>query len=210
MARISAAQVDSYSSSDSSWFRLKNNHDTARVQFMYHSMNDLDIYSVHKVNIDGTERFVDCKRTYDDPIDNCPLCAAGMKPTPLIVIALYNVNDKQVQTWTRGRQFLKKLESLINRYGDLTNMVFEIERIGEAGSTDTTYEVFPLVDAPATDISGMEKPNMLGRLILDKSADEMQIFLDTGKFPDTQNNDAQVSRRDSSEEPRRNGSRRSF
>ena len=61
---------------------------------------------------------------------------------------------------------------------------FEIERHGKKGDTGTTYEIYEtgsdntrLEDLP-------EIPDILGNVILDKSADDMVAFLEDGQFPE--------------------------
>lgn len=210
MARVNASQFDNYTQYDSEWLKLPNNHDTVRVQFLYHRPEDIDFFSVHKVEIDGRERMVDCKREYDDPIDACPLCAAGFNPSPTMILSMYDTDNKTVKIWQRGKKFKNKLDSMFNRYGDLTRMVFEIERIGERGSKETTYELFPMPDVAPCDVSQVEKPEFIGSVIMDKTLDEMRIYADTGRFPSNDSNDNSSSRRASEGQSRRGGTRRGF
>ena len=45
-----------------SFFRLKNDKDTARVRFMYHGIDDIYGYAVHRVEVEGKQRYVACLR----------------------------------------------------------------------------------------------------------------------------------------------------
>ena len=73
MARISTEEVENYGNNSSEFFKLKDDGDVARVQFLYESIDDLDIFACHKVQVGDKERWVDCKRqNYDDPADDCP------------------------------------------------------------------------------------------------------------------------------------------
>jgi len=195
MARVSFEDSEKYfSGSSSEWFQLKNDGDVARVQFMLNTIEDIPIFSTHKVKIGDKERYVDCLRNPHDPIDACPLCAAGMPAKAVRFIIMFQHDDQKVKIWERGRQFISKLQGLINRYNPLEEKVFEIERHGKAGDTSTKYEVYPLDGVDAVDLSEVELPELEGSLILVKTAEEMEEYLDTGKFPDS-GEDAPVRRR---------------
>lgn len=182
--RISPNETERYAeSSNTEWLSLKDDGDTARVQFMYDNYNDLDTFVCHKVKVGDKDRWVDCKRNYDDPIDDCPFCAAGIQQKPVMILMMYDLNDKKVKIWERGRTFQKKMEGLFNRYPHLSNMVFEIERHGARGSKDTKYELYPMPDVEPVDLSEIEKMDLMGTIIMDKTPDDMQVFIDTGSFP---------------------------
>lgn len=205
MGRINPDEMDNYGSENNSeWLRLVNDGDVARVQFMYSNYSELDTYACHKVMVGDKERYVDCKRDYDSPIDDCPFCAAGLPVKPVLILAMYDHTDKKVKIWERGKTFRKKMEALFNRYPNLSNMVFEIERRGAKGDQKTTYEIFPMPEVAPLDISNVEKPEFMGSFILDKTPDEMQTYLDTGSFPQETSGsgagNAPVSRRSTPQE----------
>ena len=84
MGRISIADAEHYGNQKGgSWFSLKDDHDTAKVRFMYESIDDVQMDVVHEVEVDGKKRYVNCIRSYNEPADNCPLCRAGYKVTEL-------------------------------------------------------------------------------------------------------------------------------
>lgn len=186
MPRISVNDSENYQSSlNGEWFSLKNDKDVARVQFMMDNLDDLDVFACHKVKIRDKERYVDCLRTYDEPIDKCPFCAAGIPVKPVRFVLMYQHDDSKVKIWERGKNFIAKLQSLCNRYQPLSDYVFEIERNGKAGDRATRYEIFPMDRVDPVDLTEVEKPELLGGLILEKDAEEMDIYLDTGNFPAT-------------------------
>lgn len=186
MPRISVNDSENYQSSlNGEWFSLKNDKDVARVQFMMDNLDDLDVFACHKVKIGDKERYVDCLRTYDEPIDKCPFCAAGIPVKPVRFVIMYQHDDSKVKIWERGKNFIAKLQSLCNRYQPLSDYVFEIERNGKAGDMATRYEIFPMDRVDPVDLTEVEKPELLGGLILEKDAEEMDIYLDTGNFPAT-------------------------
>lgn len=191
MGRINLDEVDQYSQYDNDfeWLKLQNDGDCVRVQFLYKNINDLDVYACHKVKVQGKngefEKYVSCNRSYDDPIDMCPLCAAGLKVDPVLYVSMYDLNDNKVKLWQRGKTFIKKMQGLFNRYPHLSKYVFDIERNGAKGDQKTTYELYPCPEEEAVDLEelGIEKPKILGSVIWDKTPDDMQVYLDTGSFP---------------------------
>lgn len=201
MGRINPDEMDNYGSENSSeWLRLQDDGDVARVQFLYNDYNELDTFACHKVAVGDNDRYVDCKRDYDSPIDDCPFCAAGLPVKPVMILSMYDHSDGKVKIWERGKTFRKKMEALFNRYPDLSNTVFEIERRGKKGDQKTTYEIFPMTNVEPEDVSEVERPEFVGGFILDKTPDEMITYLDTGSFPQTDSTQAApVNRRSSSE-----------
>ena len=139
---------------------LKDDGDTAIVRFAYHSPSEFDIVTVHKVQCDSEKygkmwRSVSCLRGPYDPIDNCPLCKAGVKLYRKIYVKMLeytkdengNIIPKAV-VWERPAEgkndFVKKLMSIIGSgYSDLSKYVFIIRRNGAKGSLSTTYEINP-------------------------------------------------------------------
>lgn len=195
MARVSYEDSEKYySGSGSDWFQLKNDGDVARVQFMLNSIDDIPIFSTHKVKIGDKERYVDCLRNPGDPIDVCPFCAAGLPAKAVRFIIMFQHDDNKVKIWERGRQFISKLQGLINRYNPLEEKVFEVERHGKPGDTSTKYEIYPLDGVDSVNLDEVELPELEGSLILQKSFDDMEYYLDNGSFPDD-NTDAPVRRR---------------
>lgn len=208
MGRINPNDYDKYDSqnnSNSEWLKLQNHGDVARVQFLYDSYNDLETFACHKVKVGVSEsgrdieRLVDCKRSYDDPIDMCPFCAAGIQVKPVTMVSMYDHKDKKVKIWERGTTFRKQLESFFNRYPKLSDMVFEIERNGQRGDKKTTYQLFPMPDVEPIDVSNVERPEFLGTVIMDKTPEEMQTYIDTGSFPEREKEESSTS--ESTERP---------
>jgi len=208
MGRISLDEFESYGGNNSEWFKLQNDGDVARVQFLYKDYKDFnDVFACHKVKVGDKDRYVDCKRDYDSPIDDCPFCASGMPISPVMMLSMYDHNDEKVKMWERGKTFKRKMESLFNRYPNLSEMVFEIERRGAKGDKKTTYEIYPMPEIEPVDVSQIERPKFVGSFILDKTPDEMQTYLDTGEFPDSDSNESNSNRRNF-EQPAQQVSRR--
>lgn len=195
--RFKHDQVDNYGGNGGGgYFGLANDGDVARVRFMYESAEDVEGYAVHEVEIDGRKRYVNCIREYNEPLSECPFCAAKRFQVAKLFIPIYNIDEDRVQTWERGKKFFGKMSSLCARYPDVVSHVFEIERNGKKGETSTTYEIYE-VDHDDTKLSDLpDLPNIDGGIVLNKSADEMEYYLDNGVFP---SEDAAPTRRRSAE-----------
>lgn len=213
MARFSYEDADKYGSTGSggSFFSLKNDRDTARVQLVGDSMKDFPGYSVHEVyDAEGKKRYVNCLREAGDPIGLCPFCANRIKLQAKLFIPLYNIDDDEMQVWERGKKFFGDLSSYCSHTPHVGEVVTEIERRGKANDTSTTYGLFEIRDekAPKTlDELQNEAPEILGRYVLDKTADDMEYFLDHKCFPDADGDgDTNVRPRESRSESRRDSS----
>lgn len=218
MGRINYEDVDNYgSNSDSEFLQLKDDGDMVTAQLMIEDMEDVDIFVCHQAVVgkwdDGNDktRFVSCLRNYDDPLDVCPMCAAGLKTQVVMMLAMVDQKDRKIKIWNRGKTFIPKIKNFVNRWGDMTCKPVDIIRNGRRGDKKTTYDI-QISPAEPIDISQYEKPEFLGGYIMDKSADEMQEYLDTGSFPDSDNNNnednAQVRRRNTEPLPSRRGASR--
>ena len=204
MGRINLNEIDNYgNSSVGSYFQLKDNGDNARVRFLYNTVEDLTPYVVHQVQV-GTDdkgkpkmRYVNCIRSYDEPVDKCPLCAAGYAVTPKLFLKLYNEDDKQCQIWERGKTYAQRMANLAAHFSPLVNEVVEITRCGAKGDQQTRYEFLPLENSPVN-IEDYECVEPLGTIILDKNAQEMNEYLDLGAFPSDSANVAQRRSNDNS------------
>jgi hypothetical protein len=225
MARFSYEDADKYGNSGNggSYFKLSNDGDVARVQLLGDDMNDFPGYAVHKVTVGDSDRWVNCLREYNDPVDVCPFCAAKKKQQARLFIPLYNIDEGEVQVWERGKTFISKLAGYCARNPEVASMVTEIERHGKSGDTSTTYELYPSREEPeyaSLDdfLADNEIPEVLGRYVLDKSAEDMEYYLSKGRFPAEDSSDDDVKprrggrddKKESSEkEERRRPSRRS-
>lgn len=178
--------ADNYGGSGTggSFFTLKDDKDVARVRFLYNSMDDVEGYAVHKVAVGEKERYVNCLRAYNEPLDKCPFCAAQLKVTARMFIKLYNEDAGEPQIWERSKSYFQRLNSLASRYNPLCDEIVEIERNGKKGDKGTTYEFFPIENSPIN-LDDYEIPDPIGTIILDKTAEEMEEYLNTGEFPVT-------------------------
>lgn len=168
------------------FFALKNDGDEALVRFMHDSTADFDIVTTHRVMIDGRTRAVNCIREAREPIDACPLCAAGKPLQQRFYIHLieYTKNEQgQVvatpKVWERSTAYIGTLKGYIDEYGPLSNVLFKVRRQGAAGSMDTTYNITfanPNVyrnDLYPCDRSVFENYTAVGGAVLDYKYDQM-------------------------------------
>lgn len=199
MARFNHETAENYGGNGGhGFFSLANDKDTATVRFMYDSIDDLQGYAVHEVEIDGRKRYVNCLREYNSPIDDCPFCKEHHFQLAKLYIPLYVLDEKgngEVKLWERGKKFISKISSLCSRYPNLCSHIFEIERNGKKGEQTTTYEIYE-VDKDATIMEDLpEVPEILGGVVLDKSAEDMEFYLDHGYFPEAVENTKPTERR---------------
>lgn len=195
MARFNTETADKYGGQGGAgYFSLKNDKDTAQVRFMYNGIEDVEGYAVHTVTIDDKKRYVNCLREYNQPLDACPFCKAKMFTSAKIFVPIYNVDEGRVQFWERGKKFIGKISSICARYPQVVSHVFEIERNGKKGDTGTTYEIYPISQDETTleDLPEINSP--LGSVILDKTADDMEFYLENEYFP-PDDDEAPVRRR---------------
>lgn len=156
---------------NASYFSLKNDKDTATVRFMHTDIDDA-WNVVHKVEIDGKDRWVLCTQEGD-----CPGCKKLSKPQLKLFLQLEQDGERKL--WERGQNFIPKIQGLINRYGDLCNREYEIERNGKAGDTKTTYELYALdkddytIDEIEEEFN-IEKQDLIGAFILDLSFEDFE------------------------------------
>lgn len=201
MARFRAEDVDRYGGQGGGgYFRLANDKDVATVRFLYNGIDDVEGLSVHRVEVDGKNRYVNCLREYNDPVDACPFCRERMYTTAKLFIPVYNVSEDKIQIWERGKQFFQKISSLCSRYENLVSHEFEVERHGKANDTSTTYEVYE-VNQDDTTLEDFDVPDVVGGVVLDKSAEDMEYYIESGEFPPA--DEAPVRRREQKRTERR-------
>ena len=196
MPRVNYNEIDNYNTNNNGeWFSLKKDKDIANVHILAKDMDDIDFMVVHKVQVNGVDRYVNCLRKAGDPIDNCPLCAGGNKPTLRLFLQLYDVNDGKLKIWDRGKSFATTLESISRRVNPLYATQFEVERNGAPGSTKTSYALYPIQSPEVkVDINNLpEKIELLGEnsIVLDKTFEQLKDYVEKGCFDGEQ----QVQRR---------------
>lgn len=193
--RISISDSGKFGSQgNGDFFSLQNDGDVARVRMLYDQPDgsDLDYYLCHEIEVDGRKRYVACNGIGDDGMlhtDNCPLCKAGYKRIEKLFLQMYMEEEDKLVVWDRGRNFVPKVQTYINRYGSLVAQPIEIERHGKKGDTNTTYELFPLEVDNSQIEDFPEKQELVGSLILELTEDEMLDVVDgCYTLPNSNNN----------------------
>ena len=195
MARFNVNEIDNYGGQGGGgFFSLKNDKDVATVRFMYNTIDDVEGFAVHEIEVDGRKRYVNCLREYNQPVDDCPLCAAKQRVLAKVFVPVYDEETQEIKIWDRGKTFFSKISSLCARYNPLVSTPFEIERNGKKGDTKTTYETYALDTDDVTLEDLPEVPELLGTLILDKTYEELEFFLDNGYFEEDVENAAPPQR----------------
>lgn len=179
------------------YFALKDDGDSAIVRFNLGTLADIKIISRHRVlSSENKVRIVGCLRTSPlDPLDVCPLCAAGEKVAFRAYIPLLtyeqNENNETVPVpvmWEQAPKIRDTLKEFFNDYGDLRNQLFKIVRHGKKGDTATSYTILPAnpavykEDVFKKDFSGFEHLDY-ERFVATKTAEDMEVFLREGDFP---------------------------
>ena len=195
MARVTTEQARQITSSNSNgYFSLKNDKDSAKVRFMYNTVDEIETYAVHEVQINGFTRHVDCLKDAEGH-GTCPFCDKGVKRTARTFFKLYNIDKEAVEVWDCGLKRAPSIENILrmSRANQLVNDVFEIVRHGQAKATDTSYDIIykatddvVLQDLPKT-------PEVYGRFVQQRSVADMEYYITNNTFPDKQAKDAQAS-----------------
>ena len=213
--RISMEDADKVenNSNRSSFFKLKSNGSKAVVRFLHEGMHDIPTVVVHSITEKGRHRWINCIReSVDSPRCDCPLCSSDnpdvsqISTRVYLELAVYETDSRGVPTgkytkqiWERGKKFISKIQSLCNRYKPLCDYVFEIERLGEERSTETTYEIYPIPAATKEEYPYELEPepfDPIGSIVLNKNKQEIEYFLDNGDFPPVDKKENGVVRRE--------------
>ena len=199
MPRIDWDDADKYSNGKNSFFGLSDDGDKAVVRFYHKDLKDMDVIPVHRVDVGNRNRNVACLRAPSDSKSSCPFCESGIPVSVKVYLRLlvytpdkdgYYTQTPECMIWERGSSMRKQLSSLINRYGKngFMNKVFEIERCGKKGDQKTTYQIYPVDDleddeCPIPDEEELNFPDVMDGIVLEKSAEDMEHYLDYGEFP---------------------------
>ena len=176
----------------------------AYVRIMHDSREDFEVLSMHEIPVGDGSRKINCLGA------NCPICSSSLsfydrfrneKNSHNLITKIYvklleyvKGSDGTVQAvprvWERPISFARELANILDTYGPLSNLVIQVSRLGSG--TDTRYQLMPV---PADrfpesiyvkDNSVLEKWHALGTIVLNKTADECNEYLNTGNFPQKQ------------------------
>ena len=187
---ISVDDHEKYSrSSGGKYFKLVDDGDSAKVRFMFRKPEDVKVCgaTVHSLEINGAYPTVRCIKAYEEPKDACPLCREGYDAKLRYFVPIYNIDADKVQIFSnRGPDFVKMIARKAVRYakkGEVAQCIFELIRNGEKGSLQTTYDA-EFDDKDNTTLDDLpDYEEVLDSVILDKSEDDMEYFIESGEFP---------------------------
>lgn len=164
------------STGNNEFFTLQNDKDSAIVRFLYSDLEELDWFIVHEVDIAGKKRWVQCSEEPD-----CPLCASLGRPQLKLFIQLVQKGKEgTVMTWERGQRIIPQLQDLFQKHGDLTQHIFEIERNGKKGDSNTTYKIYHISESKI-DINDLPQKQVFlapDGFVLQKNHTEMKQILE--------------------------------
>ena len=201
MAKVSfdvAEQLSSQQNDGVGFFNLKNDGESAIVRILHDSVSDFDLLTVHDIQYNGKYRKLNCVRTPHDPVGACPACKANLKISTKAFIHLIQYEQDETgnivakpKIWERSIAYANTLKDLINTYGPLSNSVFKITRNGKPRDMNTTYsilycpaEMYPVEKYPLQP-ELFDNYSVLGSVVLDKTPQEIEMFLTTGTFPES-------------------------
>lgn len=186
---------------------LKDDGDETLVRIDYDSGADFTVTTVHKVLVDNKFwRNISCLKTLHDTADKCPLCASGVEVKAKLFVKLleYSRNEEgkivfEPKVWERGSGFVASLnEAMSDAVEDgkisagtkFRDVVFKIKRIGAKGSLDTRYKVKVMNPSVCPesdfkkDFTAFKDFDLAHHSYSNKTAEEMQEYLRSGKFPE--------------------------
>ena len=183
------AQVTNNTQSRPTWvryFSLKNDGDEAIVRFMYDNPSELDICDIHTVKGAAFDTKYSCFRNPKEPLENCPLCKAGVKTDRRVYLKILQYFPDgnggirvEPRVWERSPKYVATIKTLMDEYTPICDYVFKVKRSGAAGSTQTTYTILPCNPTIYTantykkDDSLFVNYHVIGSTVVEKSYDEL-------------------------------------
>ena len=208
MAKMTLEAVEQFSNNQINqnsvgFFGLKDDGEESIVRFFVNDINDIDILTLHDVNVNGKYTKISCNReSLNDNPNACALCAAGQKMSQKAFIKMLSYSKLPTGevvakpcVWERGTNYAVKLREYLNNYGPLSDIICKVVRHGAKGDLKTTYEIIPNLNKsiyPDTtyvkDFSAFENYHVIGTIVKEKTNEEMVTYLQTGQFPAVQKN----------------------
>lgn len=207
---VEQAQANGEGSAKIGYFKLKNDGDIAIARINISSTDDMMFASVHTINAGGRWMKVSCLNPLGANNGQCGLCSAhtanpngvvGKSAKKLFIPMMVSYRDPNAEggysapapvIWDRPAAFSRELANKLMIAGDLRNTLVLITRNGKAGDMQTTYSmdilpsdhpVFKPNMVPA-DFSAFNNFNIAKHSYWEKTADEIQVYLTTGQFPE--------------------------
>jgi len=196
---------------DGDFFKLENDSDSAEVRFLYKKYSDIKVTTAHKIVLDPREEVafpkpVDCLRFNDEPFEKCALCEDPNYFTTrsdLFLFDMFVLNKSiivpqegnvtaavnNLTVWSRSPKMYAKLGSALRKcQGELVSNVFEITRIGKAGSMQTEYNINWLRKDDVTLESLPSIKPIRAKALIIKTNEEMKFYIAKGYFEEADDN----------------------
>lgn len=159
------------------YFNMLNDEDTAVVRLLHTTTDTIETVNTHTVEI-GEEKK---KRTVKCPGDDCPLCKLGDKPVTRIYIHLWDYADDKEKIWVRSDKIMDRLVDINSDWGDLSECVLKIKRIG---NQFPKYDIYVLNAKNYAEVDKkLNDQKLCYRFYLTRSVDELKQFVTTGVMP---------------------------
>ena len=210
---VAQAQANGEGGAKVGYFKLKNDGDIAIARLNIGSTDELMFASVHTIGINGKWIKVSCLNPLGSYNGDCGLCSAhnanpkgavSKAAKKLFIPMMVSYRDPNAATgytapapviWDRPAAFSRELANKLMVAGDLRNTLVLITRNGKAGDMQTTYsmDILP-ADHPVfkpdmipADFSAFNNFNIARHSYWEKTAEEIQVYLTTGQFPERAN-----------------------
>ena len=164
------------------YFNLFNDGDTATVRLLHTSVDTIEKVDVHIIEVGDEKK----KRTVKCPGEGCPFCKLDNKPINRIYVHLWDYADNKEKIWIRTDKIMDRLFDIQADWGDLSECVLKIKRIG---NQFPKYEISVL---NANNFAKVDKKlndqKLSYRYYLTRSADEIKEFVINGVLPEHKSN----------------------
>ncbi len=194
------------------FFKLSKDGEQCLVRFNIHSQADLKLVKVHKPvfgkkfeGLSNPFAGISCfNGVTQHSADTCPLCAAAAAGHPVInkaenvIFVQMLVSYKDPVTgafsevtpvvWERKASYARELAAKLTTFGDLTNQLFVMTRIGSG--KDTRYNLdyaVPQIYKPEmvpADFSAFDNFQVNRHSYWEKSPEDINYYLANGSFPE--------------------------
>lgn len=190
------------------WFKLVDDGDEALVRINISSIEDLQFATIHQLGASTKWAKVSCLNELGSYENVCPFCKAiaagntaiGKADKRVYIPMLVSYKDKvsgqwsapQPVIWDKKAGFSREIANKLRDFGDLKQVLLKITRNGAKGNVKTTYSIeyaIPTIYKPEmipADFSAFENFRLDKHSFWVKTADEINTFLTTGSFPETQ------------------------
>ena len=155
------------------FFNLKADGESAVVRLLHTTPDTIEHVMLHTITVEGKKRSIKCLG------DNCPLCRTA--PSERIYIHLIDFTDGQEKVWGRTATIIKQLVELYQSWGNLSNLVLKITRVGNE------FPRYNIMVMPSQGLqplpADMIDAKVAFRFYLYRSMEEIQQYMQTGILP---------------------------